>query len=591
MSKRAAAVVAVVLVAVVVVACGKPPTVPPVLPTTTSLDPDFTRANIVRIMTDDQDVSSLHVMAKTQALLAARGVSYTNSTVTLSLCCPSRATALTGQYTHNHNVWDNGGKVGGYGKFANQENTLAPWLKAAGYTTAHVGKYMNGYNNSVANRVPPGWDQWFNIVDVPGEAYPYYGYTVSDNGVPRNYGTADEDYATDVFADRALANLKAMEASGQPFFLDFWPTAPHYGRGRTPTNHLGPAAAPQYEQAHAGAQAPRTPNFLPEENNIPAPLKNMAGLFRQATGAKEAYPQLIDDSYRDYMNSLLSVDDAVERLINELDASGKLANTLVIFTSDNGLMWGNHGLVDFKWEPYEESLRVPLIMAGPGLPQGVTTDQPVSNVDIVPTILKVSGAQAGRVVDGASLLPYPTDPASTGDRAVLIESNMYDPASIYQFNGYGVTRFKAVRTTGFQYTEWMDGFVELFDLQLDPYQMANRADDPLYADNRAKLAAALVQLRDCVGVACNVTVTGLTHPGGDPPTTTTTTIPDETTTTTIPEETTTTSTSPTTTTTETTETTELPTTTEPPTTTTDPVEPTTTTTQFIDLPGLPPDGG
>ena len=587
MNKRATAVLAVVAVTVAIVACTKPPVVPPVLPTTT-VDPNFKQPNVVRIMTDDQDVSSLQYMAKTQELLAAKGVSFTNSTVTLSLCCPSRVTALTGQYTHNHNVWDNGGKTGGYPRFANQANTLAPWLKAAGYTTAHVGKYMNGYGKSVANQVPPGWDNWFNIVDEPYESYPYWGYTISDNGVQHTYGTADEDYATDVFANRAVTNLQAMEATGKPFFLDYWPTAPHYGRGRDSTVHLGPPPAPRHAQGHTGLEAARSSNFLPSSSPIPPTLWTMGGLFRAANGGQAAYPQILDDAYRDYVNSLQAVDESIERLVNELQASGELANTLIIFTSDNGLMWGNHGLVNFKWEPYEESLRVPLIMTGPGIPQGVTTDRPVSNIDVVPTILQATRAQAGRLVDGTSLLPLPRDPAAGQDRVVLVESNMYDPASMYQFNGYKVPRFKAVRTGTFQYTEWMDGYVELYDLQLDPQEMQNRADDPQYAADRAQLSAALGQLQSCAGSACNLAITGLTHPGGpSAPTTSTstattsTTAPDETTTTTGPGETTTT--------------------TEPDsTTTTAPVEETTTTSPAatgsagpprIDLPGLPPDGG
>ncbi len=520
MSRRGAVVVTFLLLTVAVVACARPPVVPavtpPVAPPPMAATPP--RPNVVRIMTDDQDVSSMQVMTKTKALLAAQGVTYSNSTVTLSLCCPSRATALTGQYTHNHNVWDNGGKHGGYLHFAGQENTLAPWLKAAGYTTAHVGKYMNGYGKSQGAKVPPGWDRWFNIVDEATEAYPYYGYTVSDQGALRTYGTADGDYATDVFTERAVADVRIMAAGAKPFFLDFWPTAPHYGRGREPTKHMGPAVAEAHADANPGIQAPRSPNFRPTSGD-PAPraLQTMGDLYEMSTWKSGVpFTELLDGSYRDYVNSLLSVDDAIARLVDELAAAGALANTYIIFTSDNGLMWGNHGLTNFKWEPYEESLRVPLILVGPGVPEGVTSRRPVSNIDIVPTILGVTGAAPGRVLDGTSLLPHPTSPTAGLDRAVLVESNMTDPNSIYQFAGYKVTRYKGVHTDGFQYTEWMDGYVELYDLKSDPAQMRNRANDPLEGDNRAKLAAALAKLQACAGPSCNVTVPGLTHPAGGP---------------------------------------------------------------------------
>ena len=469
--------------------------------------------NIVRILTDDQDMSSMAVMTKTQALLGARGVTYTNAVVNLSLCCPSRATLLTGQYAHNHKVWDNGGPLGGYLHFANADNSLAPWLHAAGYQTAHVGKYMNAYGKKQVKEIPAGWDHWFNVVDEARESYPYYGYTISDDGVSHTYGEDDKDYITDVFTDRAVADVQKMAATDQPFFLDFWPTAPHQGNGRTPSKHIGPVPGPKYEQANQDTQAPRTPNFLPAdtENHIPEGLRGFGEQYRMANGGPSTFPALIDDSYRDYVNSLLSVDDSVERLVNTLAASGKLDNTVIIFTSDNGLMWGNHGLASMKWEPYEESIRVPLIISGPGFPSGVVTDRTVGNVDLVPTMVQLAGAKAGRTMDGHSLVPTGNDPPTVDrDRGMLIESNMFDPAKPLQFTGFQVPRFKGVRTVGFQYTDWADGTIELFDLQNDRAEMHNLADDPAHAGDRAKLAAAVDRLNGCVGTDCIVDIPGLT---------------------------------------------------------------------------------
>lgn len=482
--------------------------------TTTSTAPPPVKPNVVRILTDDQDLASLALMPKTQALLAAKGVTYTDATVSLSLCCPSRATALTGQYAHNHNVWDNGGTTGGYRNFANPQNSLAPWLKDHGYATAHVGRYLNAYFRANAAEIPAGWDHWFNMLDTGTfEPWPYWNYSVSDDGVVRTFGTSDAEYATDVFADRAIADLQAMEATGQPFFLDFWPNAPHYGAGRSPSPRFGAAPAPRHEQANPGLQAPRSENFLPENDTIPPSLFLLRPYFEAEHGGSEAFPQILDESYRDSANSLLAVDDAVERIVNQLDATGELDNTLIIFTSDNGMLWGNHGLMRMKWEPYEESLRVPLIIRGPGFPEGVSSDRTVSNIDIVPTIVEVTGAAHGRVMDGKALVPYPTDPATDEDRALLIESVKHNVNSTMQFPApFQVPRFNAVRTRGFQYTEWLDGYVELFDLERDRAQMHNVAQDPRYAENRTKLSAAIVALNGCAGSTCNVDVPGLTHP-------------------------------------------------------------------------------
>jgi N-acetylglucosamine-6-sulfatase len=525
-SSRAALrpVIVLVCIVMVTVACarggdpaadGTPTSAPATSPPTTGRGSAPRRPNIVRILTDDQDMSSVPIMKKTQALLAARGVTYSNAVVSLSLCCPSRATLLTGQYAHNHHVWDNGGQTGGYAHFDDAGNSLAPWLHAAGYRTAHVGKYMNGYSKADVAQVPAGWDDWFNVVDEARESYPYFGYTISDNGVGHKYGDADTDYITDVFANRAIADLKKIDRTGQPFFLDYWPTAPHSGNGRVPSNHLGPVPPPSYENANPDVQAPRTANFLPADaaNQIPTGLLHYAGVYRSAVGGAAAFPALIDASYRDYLNSLLSVDDSVERIVNELDAAGQLDNTVIIFMSDNGLMWGNHGLASMKWEPYEESLRVPLIITGPGFPAGVTTDRTVANIDIVPTMLQIAGVASGRTMDGSSLVPgasQDVDGTHDKDRGILIESNMYDPAQPMQFAGYNVPRFKGVRTAGFQYTEWADGTIELFDLRADPTEMHNLAPDPAHAGDRAKLAAGLEKLDSCAGRDCNVDIPGLT---------------------------------------------------------------------------------
>src|SRR5262245_32761729 len=221
--------------------------------------------NIVFIMSDDQDVATIEYMPRVQALLADQGVTFNNSFVTSSICCPSTVTALTGQYTFNHGVLNNLFPTGGFQKFVDMrtdgdpatqgdESTLAVWLDEAGYNTARVGKYLVGYPDN-STYVPPGWDEWYSSYEGFTS---YFGYRLNENGTVVQYGTKEEDYITDVFTAKAVDFINRAESNDdQPFFLQFHPTAPHAGAGRN-----GPATpAPRHAGMFAGVQAPRSPSF------------------------------------------------------------------------------------------------------------------------------------------------------------------------------------------------------------------------------------------------------------------------------------------------------------------------------------------
>jgi N-acetylglucosamine-6-sulfatase len=429
------------------------------------------RPNILVIMTDDQRLDDQRVLTRTRALLANRGTTFQNSFVSYALCCPSRATFLTGQYPHNHGVLANSGPNGGYSRL-DSSNTLAVWLQDAGYYTAHVGKYLNGYGT--ASPAPPaGWSRWFGLIDP--STYRYFGYSVSVDGVPAAYGDAAGDYQTDVLAAEAERIIRSRAGSGQPFFLSVAPLAPHLERigGKS----FPPRPAPRHEDAFAGEPLPATPAFdEPDVNDKPAHIRRLSVL----APAKENRALA---NHRGRLASLLAVDEMVERLVEALRETGQLDRTVIFFTSDNGFFLGEHRIPDGKYFSYEEAIRVPLIVRGGGFGAGARVDALVSNIDLAPTIVALTGARPRRTLDGRSLL------APAKGRTLLIEG--YNPGRVRP-------SFKAVRDVRWLYVEHATGDRELYDLQTDPHQLRSRPGGAVQKD----LARRLALLRNCAGASC-----------------------------------------------------------------------------------------
>jgi arylsulfatase A-like enzyme len=206
-----------------------------------------------------------------------------------------------------------------------------------------------------------------------------------------------------------------------------------------------------------------------------------------------AKKDLILRTYRARLESLQAVDELVGRLVDTLEETGQLGHTVVIFTSDNGFFLGEHRIVDGKLLPYEESIRVPLIVRGGGFPAGHTAEQPVANIDLAPTIVELTGAKARRTIDGRSLLPLALDPSIGKDRALLIEGLSRNPAK---------PSYEAIRTARWLYVEYRTGAKELYDLQTDPLQLTSRHNAPALRTVRADLARRLAKLRTCAGKSC-----------------------------------------------------------------------------------------
>ncbi len=428
------------------------------------------RPNIVVIETDDQTLESMRVMDNVNSLIGDQGARFTRSFVNYSLCCPSRATFLTGQYMHNHGVFGNEPPNGGFGRFQalHGNNNLAVWLRRAGYYTAMIGKYLNGYRNNPL--VPPGWTEWRAAAPNTQEAY---GYTLNENGTLVHYGTDPADFKQDVLTRKAVDLVNRRAPRAQPFFLWLTYTAPHSGgpepNPNPPFNCQGSAKpAPRHAHAFDSEPLPRPPNFNEADvSDKPAAIRNRPRLSADRIAQ-------IQRRYRCALESILSVDEGVKKVVDALRAKGELADTVLMFTTDNGLFHGEHRIPGGKTHIYEESIRVPLQMRGPGIPPGVNVNDLSINADLAPTIVDLANASPELVMDGRSLIPVAQQPGIEQGRVLLIE----EPS------------FEAIRTERYMYAEHHTGERELYDLSTDPFELDSRHADPGYAAVRSPARGA-----------------------------------------------------------------------------------------------------
>lgn len=444
-----------------------------------------TQPNIVFIMSDDQDVETMQYMPRVQELLAGQGVTFENAFVTEPQCCPSNVTMLTGEYAHNHGVLNNLYPTGGFQTFlenGGDQSTIATWLDDAGYNTARIGKYLVGYPSG-STYIPPGWDEWYSTYDGTGR---YFNYSLNENGTVVNYGSSPAEYSTDVLTNKAIDFIDRAEANdAQPFFLTFTPSAPH---GDNVMN--GPATpAPRHVGMFAGATAPRPPSFNEADvSDKPLPIRN----FPLLTNAQIA---AIDREYQTRLESLQSLDEGIGRIVDTLAARGELENTYIVFSSDNGYHLGQHRFLNGKFQVYEEDIRVPLIIRGPGVQTGVTVEQMAVNIDFAPTMAQWGGASPDRVMDGQSLMPLLRAGGESQNwrEDFLVEIFRHLPPSQ---NGDVIL---ALRTEHEVYVEYRSGPRELYDLRTDPYQLQNvyaSADPGHIAELSQRLAELAVSTGD-----------------------------------------------------------------------------------------------
>lgn len=422
--------------------------------------------DVLLVVTDDQRVHTVDWMDTVRRRIIGRGSRFTNGMIPTSVCCPSRASMLTGLFAHSTGVWSNGRSAnipdtGGWSAFnaaGMEDRAVSVWLRQAGYRTVLVGKYLNGYDEAPAGHVPPGWSRWHAFATRNG-AYFNYELRHTDGSVTA-HGHEERDYSTDVlagFASREIRNAGADE----PLFVMFTPfgvhgpttPAPRHGGSAT----VGPYLAPHVNEADVSDKPP----WIAE-----LPTTSIEGITLQRRSVQE---------------TLRSVDEAVATLLDEFEEHRNLRDTLVIFTSDNGHLWGEHRLRG-KYMPHNGSSRVPLAMRWDEQIDAGTQDRRLAlNLDIAATIADATGI-AIPGIEGVSLLGPDVRSGFVIEAAVTNGSDG---------NGQKVARpgYCGYRTRRFLYVRYSGGIEELYDYRTDPWELTNVADDGRYADRLASMRA------------------------------------------------------------------------------------------------------
>lgn len=506
------------------------------------------RPNIVLIQTDDLVRGDIKYLPNVKRYLQQGGTTFTNYNAPYPLCGPARASLLTGQLSHNNDVLANfKSNDGGYyqlrdlpGKL-NQRNTLGPWMKKAGYRTGFVGKYLNEYSTLDLTEIPPGWDSWKALLDQ--STYDYYNYGMNLNGKVHYWGDKEyakaqinlgtlstentptsfaellavfhqafdpwdyfgwqraKDYTMDVNGKMANNFVKSSVKSRKPFFLYYATPGPH----AEDTNNIqglrpgAPAPDPRppkrYEHTFDNVKAPRTPAFNE------ADVSDKAANVRDLPLLTDEQIERVDSSFRGRLGAARSIDDQVGKIVKSLKRAHELNNTIIIFTSDNGYLQGEHRLASSKFLPFENSIRVPLLMRGPGIKAGRKINSTSMDVDLTPTILKAAKAKPGRLMDGISLLAAARKKAKLPYRDLPIEAErpvfkFTTPLTKFDLPFYGV------KTSRYKYVHWSFGDIELYDMKKDPNELNNIASDPAMAGVVSKLEKKAAQLSNCKGKAC-----------------------------------------------------------------------------------------
>lgn len=506
------------------------------------------KPNVVLIQADDLVRSDIRYMPNVKRFLGRGGTTFTNFNAPYPLCGPARAALLTGQLSHNNRILANfESNDGGYYKFRdlpgrlNQRNSLGPWMKRAGYRTGFVGKYINEYATLDLNEVPPGWDSWKGLLDQ--STYDYYNYAMNINGKVKYWGDPEyakaqvnlgtlgseskpesfgelfaifrqafvpwdyfgwqrpKDYTMDVNGRMARNFVRKSVRSRKPFFLYYATPGPH-AEDTNNIQGLRPGAPPpdprppkRYEHTFDHVDLPRPPAFNE------ADVSDKAANVKDLPLLSEEKIEEIEENYRGRLGAVKSIDDQVGKIVRSLRRGREMRRTVIIFTSDNGYLQGEHRLAASKFLPFENSIRVPLLMRGPGIKKGRKVTRMSMDVDLTPTILKAGRAEPGRLMDGVSLLRAARKKSALPKRDLPLEAHR----SVFKFTT-PLTKFDlpfyGVKTHRYKYIHWSFDELELYDMKKDPHELRNIAGKPRMAKVVARMEKKALRLSECKGRSC-----------------------------------------------------------------------------------------
>ena len=485
LDKRIGAIAAVLPSAVAIVGLGACATdgksVPAILPSD--------GPNIVIVQADDQSLNSFSrkVMPNTFRLLVDRGTTFLQGIAAPPLCCPSRAGLLTGQYPHNHGVFNN---TPGYADLRDPEQTLPAWLRAHGYSTGFVGKWLNGAKPALGATPAPGWDRWVSLYG----SHQYFDAPITVDGEV----VKSEGFMPGVFT-REAGDFVRTAAGPKPFFLWLAQEPPHFRSGPSEVcPGYAPKPLPADYRKFSDVPLPRPPSFNERDmSDKPAKLVEKQPLLdRRAI-------ERLERNYRCTLGSMQEVDRSVAEVWRALKQSGEADDTVFVYTSDNGLLHGEHRIDARKGRVYDEATRVPFVALVPSGRLGAdpvsSVSEQVTNLDLNATLLELAEVQPCtsddcRTLDGRSALGLlkGDDSDWPDDRGVLLEQG----PNGCKFAGVRTLRYLFAASLKNKDGECVERDRELYDLRADPYQLESIAET---SDVDERLNRRLTELRECSG--------------------------------------------------------------------------------------------
>ena len=459
--------------------------------------------DIVFLLLDDQEAFTpfWEAMPQTRAMLGD-AVEFTNAFGTSPICCPGRVTTLSGQYQHNTGVYTIAGPNGLPAWTQDEINRAFPvTLQSLGYYNILIGKGWKGDESQIG----PGWSQWHEMTG--NDMYAGYNYTVAAQKRGEIYKSfSNQGYSTDFLKQVARNAITNHVPVGQPMFMWLGPTAPHLPLP-PPTRYI-------QEAKRKWPQLPHRPNYNEQDlSDKPRWLQTQASVRSQAV-------PYADNEYWMRMGSLMAVDDMMDWIKQDLIAKGRWQNTILIVTSDNGYNLGSHRLIH-KQAPWEESLKVPMWIGGPGVRKG-QTDALVTLMDIAPTLIDLAGGTPDPQLDGRSLKPFltaedksqvqPWRDAVVGAYITGGVHSGYVPRGTPMEAGYklDMESWEALRTKTHKFIRWTaTNETELYDLKSDPFELESlvsaRSTTPEHQALANAMQARLDILKHCRGDTCNQT--------------------------------------------------------------------------------------